>query len=197
MKTKVFVGITGGIGSGKTFVCQVLETMGYPVFYSDKEAKKIIVSNKIVKKSIIDLFGKEAYTDSGKINTSFLSKQIFNDKTLLNKMNGIVHPAVRLAFKEWATGQKSKIVFNEAAIIFETGIYKNYKHVVLVTAPKDLKIKRITKRDQSTIEQIENRMKNQWTDQKKAEFTNLTINNYEQSMLIPQIVDVLNKLTHD
>ena len=197
MKTKVFVGITGGIGSGKTFVCQVLETMGYPVFYSDKEAKKIIVSNKIVKKSIIDLFGKEAYTDSGKINTSFLSKQIFNDKTLLNKMNGIVHPAVRLAFKEWATGQKSKIVFNEAAIIFETGIYKNYKHVVLVTAPKDLKIKRITKRDQSTIEQIENRMKNQWTDQKKAEFTNLTINNDEQSMLIPQIVDVLNKLTHD
>jgi dephospho-CoA kinase len=197
LKTKVFVGITGGIGSGKTFVCQVLETMGYPVFYSDKEAKKIIVSNKIVKKSIIDLFGKEAYTDSGKINTSFLSKQIFNDKTLLNKMNGIVHPAVRLAFKEWATGQKSKIVFNEAAIIFETGIYKNYKHVVLVTAPKDLKIKRITKRDQSTIEQIENRMKNQWTDQKKAEFTNLTINNDEQSMLIPQIVDVLNKLTHD
>ena len=109
-------------------------------------------------------------------------------------MNAIVHPAVRLAFKKWAEAQKSNIVFNEAAIIFEIGINKNYDHVVLVTAPKELKIKRIQKRDQSTIEQIESRMKNQWTDEEKAKLTNFVINNDQNSMLVPQIVKVLSDL---
>ena len=194
MKTKLFVGITGGIGSGKSMICQVLETMGYPVFYSDKEAKKIIVSDLIVKRSILDLFGPKAYTETNELNKSYLSELIFKDKTLLNKMNAIVHPAVRLAFKDWANLQNSDIVFNEAAIIFEIGIMSNYDQVVLVTAPKYLKVERLQKRDQSTIDQIEVRMNNQWSDDKKKKMTDIVINNDEKSMLIPQIVDVLDRL---
>ena len=103
-------------------------------------------------------------------------------------MNAIVHPAVRLAFKDWANLQNSDIVFNEAAIIFEIGIMSNYDQVVLVTAPKYLKVERLQKRDQSTIDQIEVRMNNQWSDDKKKKMTNIVINNDEKSMLIPHIL---------
>ena len=141
--------------------------MGYPVLYSDKEAKAILVNNPVVKQQIIDLFGLNSYLENGQLNRNHLSSQIFNDKDLLAQMNQIVHPAVRHTFKEWGDQQSSPIVFNEAAIIFETGIYKQYDFTILVTASKDTKLKRIQKRDNASIEAIEKRMDAQWSDERK------------------------------
>lgn len=170
--------------------------MGYPVFFSDHEAKHILVSNSTVKQQITDLFGSDSYLEDGKLNRIHLSQQIFNNKDLLEQMNQIVHPAVRSSFLEWTTQQSSEIVFNEAAIIFETGIYKNYDHVILVTAPKDTKLKRIQKRDQSTISDIEKRMNNQWSDEKKIPLASFVINNDDNEMLLPQITEIIKKLVN-
>ena len=197
MTSKKIVGITGGIGSGKTFVCHILESMGYPVFYSDKEAKAILMNDSNVKQQIIDLFGGESYQNNGNLNRDFLASKIFSDKKLLSKMNSIVHPAVRQYFKIWTEKQKSKIVFNEAAIIFEIGIAKNYDDVILVTASKDTKIKRIQKRDKSSIQDIEKRMNNQWTDEQKKKLTEFVIDNDKNVMLLPQIDSILNKIIED
>jgi len=197
LTSKKIVGITGGIGSGKTFVCHILESMGYPVFYSDKEAKAILMNDSNVKQQIIDLFGGESYQNNGNLNRDFLASKIFSDKKLLSKMNSIVHPAVRQYFKIWTEKQKSKIVFNEAAIIFEIGIAKNYDDVILVTASKDTKIKRIQKRDKSSIQDIEKRMNNQWTDEQKKKLTEFVIDNDKNVMLLPQIDSILNKIIED
>lgn len=168
--------------------------MGYPVFFSDQEAKAILVNNSNVKQQIIALFGTNAYLENGQLNRKHLSNQIFNDKDLLAQMNQIVHPAVRAAFKDWTARQSSDIVFNEAAIIFETGIYKNYDHVVLVTAPKDTKLKRIQKRDNASIEDIEKRMNAQWSDEQKKSLASFIINNDNNVMLLPQINKIITQI---
>jgi dephospho-CoA kinase len=194
LNTKVFVGITGGIGSGKTFVCQTLKAMGYPVFFSDQEAKNILVNNPNAKKQITGLFGADSYLKNGELNRKYLSNQIFNNKNLLEKMNQIVHPLVRTAFKEWSKQQTSNIIFNEVAIIFETGIYRNYDHIILVIATKETKIKRINKRDNSSAEEIEKRMNAQWPDEQKIPLSNFVIDNNDSMMIIPQIINILDKV---
>lgn len=192
--SKKIVGITGGIGSGKTFVCQILESMSYPVFYSDKEAKWLLVNDTDVKGQVIELFGEEAYFDGGILNREFLASKIFEDKKMLTQMNAIVHPAVKQHFLNWVDQQNSKIVFNEAAIIFEIGNSKNYEKIILVKASKATKIKRIQKRDSSSLIDIEKRMNNQWTDEKKTELADFCIINDEGTMLLPQINAILNAL---
>ncbi len=193
--SKIVVGITGGIGSGKTFVCQVLESMSYPVFYSDKEAKLILVNDLTVRNQISELFGSKAYLEDNSLNREFLAAKIFNDKDLLAQMNGIVHPVVKKYFKVWVDKQKSTIVFNEAAIIFEIGNDKNYDKVILIKASKEAKIKRIQKRDNSSIIDIEQRMNNQWSDERKTKLADYVINNDVHVMLLPQINEIINNIT--
>ena len=188
---KKIIGITGGIGSGKTFVCRIFESMGYPVFYSDKEAKSILNNDLTVKNQIIDLFGKEAYLSNELLNREFLASKIFDNKELLSKMNAIVHPTVRRYFNEWVVQQKSNIVFNEAAIIFEIGNDKNYDAVVLVKASKETKVNRIQTRDNSSLKEIEKRMNNQWSDDRKIELADYVIDNNVGIMLLPQINTIL------
>jgi len=194
LTSKKIVGITGGIGSGKTFVCRVLKAMGYPVFFSDKEAKEILTSSPLVKKQITNLFGQNSYLKNGDLNRQYLSSQIFNDKNKLEQMNQIVHPAVRESFKIWTQKQASNIVFNEAAILFETGAFKIYDKTILITASKETKIKRIQKRDNISIENIKSRMNSQWTDEKKKPLADFIITNDENKMLIPQLIKVINQL---
>jgi len=191
---KIVVGITGGIGSGKTFVCQILESMNYPVFYSDKEAKSILITDLEVRKQIVDLFGNDSYLKNNTLNREFLASKIFNDKELLIKINEIVHPAVRRHFNKWVTQQESNIVFNEAAIIFEIGNAEHYDSVVLVKASEETKIKRIQKRDNSSLKDIEKRMNNQWSDEKKTKLADFSIDNDDNVMLLPQINEILNRL---
>jgi len=192
--SKKIVGVTGGIGSGKTFVCKILSTMGYPVFYSDSVAKNLIVNNIEVKRQIISFLGDESYLKSGELNRTYLAQQIFSDKNKLESINKIVHPAVKKAFNEWIEKQGSSLVFYESAILFETESYKDFDKVILVIASKETKIKRILKRDNSTIQDIEKRMVNQWSDDQKIPLSDYIITNNEDSMLIEQINEVIENL---
>ncbi|MEX1002820.1 MAG: dephospho-CoA kinase [Crocinitomicaceae bacterium] len=187
------VGITGGIGSGKTYVCRILETMGYPVFYSDEAAKKIIRSHPKAIKALKALFGEQAYL-KGEVNTTYLAEQIFSNPTLRKKMNAIIHPLVRGAFKDWAQKTNQPLVFNEAAILFETGAYKNFDSIILVYADEALRIKRIMERDKVTLEQIKSRMSAQWPDEEKEKLADFTIKNDGETALLPQINHILKQL---
>lgn len=193
MKNYISVGITGGIGSGKSFVCRIIEAMGYPVFYSDAQAKRIISSDTEAVSAIKALFGEEAYIGN-ELNRPFLAEKIFSDPSLRSKMNEIVHPLVRKAFDNWATQSESEIVFNEAAILFETGGYKAFDKTILITAPQELKIKRVQQRDLITTEQIKERMHAQWADEAKIPLADFVINNDEQQPLVPQIVEMIESL---
>lgn len=177
------IGVTGGIGAGKSMVCSVLEQMGYPVFYSDIEAKKIVSSNTEVKHQLIELFGRKIFTHD-QLNRVYLAKLLFSDTTLVEKMNAIVHPKVRETFQEWTLNQNSTIVFNEAAILFETGAFKNFDATLLVTAPLDIRLKRVSSRDNVSEEEIMKRINNQWSDeQKKNLATFILVNDDSQSVL--------------
>ncbi len=187
------VGITGGIGSGKSIICSVIEKIGFPVFYSDKEAKEILVSDKDVIKELTSLIGVELYKD-GVFHKEVLANKIFNDPSIKEKVNHIIHPKVREKFSQWVNLQKSSIVFNEAAILFETGMYKNYDATVLVTAPMPIRINRAVKRDHTTKEAVENRIKNQWTDEDKVKLANFIIVNDDLTLVIPQLEKVLLSL---
>lgn len=186
----ITIGITGGIGSGKSYVCGIIEAMGYPVFYSDFEAKNTLVSNNELIKEIKLLFGSEAYINSN-LNKSFIAKRIFQDPDLRSKMNQLVHPKVRNAFKDFCKQSNSELCFNEAAILFETGSYKNFNKNVLITAPIELKIARIKKRDQLSIDEIQNRINSQWPDDKKIPLADFVINNDEKKPLLAQIVSMI------
>lgn len=193
MKKKKRVGITGGIGAGKTLVCRILNAMGYPVFYSDSESKKILNSDPFVKASILELFGDQAYQNN-QLNRSFIADQVFNNPERLARLNAIAHPAVRNAFEKWASEQDSPLIFNEAAILFETGIYKNYDATVVVTAPIHQRIKRVIERDNTDEAGVQSRMEKQWTDDQKRILADFEIINNEKDFLIPQLLELIQKL---
>lgn len=187
------IGITGGIGSGKSLVSKIIETMGYPVFNSDREAKIIVNTHPEVRSELIHLFGEEIYL-SNEIDRTKLAQHIFNDPTLREKVNKIIHPKVREEFNNRALASSSGLIFNEAAILFETGAYKQLDATILITAPKELRIKRVSGRDKVSLEEIESRIASQWTDEKKSQFTNFIINNDEVEPLIVQIEKVISEL---
>ena len=187
------VGITGGIGAGKSFVCSIFERLGYPVFYSDEAAKNIIDSDVEVQLQFEQLFGNHIFI-AKQLDRTLLASIIFNDKEALEKINSIVHPKVRKAFDVWSEQQKSEIVFNEAAVLFETGAYKKFDSTILVTAPNDLKISRVRNRDRVSADEIQRRMDNQWTDEQKGKLANFILLNDEQTPLIRQIEEVISRI---
>jgi len=182
----MIVGITGGIGSGKTFVCNLFAQKGIPIYISDIEAKKIMNSNIEVKNAIIDLFGNNAYHENG-LNRAFISSQVFSNTLLLEQLNKIVHPAVDNHFNNWYKEQNSKFVIKESAILFETGGYKKCNYTILVSAPEALRIKRVIKRDQTTEELVRQRIKNQWSDEKKGALATYVITNIEKEKTREQV----------
>ena len=187
------IGITGGIGAGKSAVSKIIESMGFPVFNSDDEAKKIINFNPEVKAELISLFGKSLYCDIG-IDRKKLAELIFNNPSMREKVNQIVHPKVREAFANFVLASSSELVFNEAAILFETGAYKQFDATVLITCPLDLRMERLVARDNSSREEIEARMNAQWADDKKEKLASYTIVNDEKKPLINQIEKVISEL---
>lgn len=188
------VGITGGIGSGKSLVSKILNSMNFPVFDSDSEAKKILIEDKELREELINLFGEEVYTNK-ELNKPFLANIIFNNDVALQKVNSLIHPKVRQAFTEFASIQKAKIVFNEAAILFESGGHKQLDHVILISAPEELRISRVMNRDNITRAEVSARLSKQWTDDQKRKLTSLEIINDEQRPLVNQIEDVLMRLS--
>ncbi|WP_139855133.1 dephospho-CoA kinase [Aequorivita sinensis] len=172
------VGLTGGIGSGKTTVIKMFAALGVPVYIADIEAKKLTNSSPVIREKLIKLLGKEAYQND-KLNRKFVAEKIFNDKNLLEGVNAIIHPEVGLHFEKWREQQTSDYVIKEAAILFENGSYKNCDVVILVTAPEEVRIARVMKRDGVTKSQVKERIKNQWPDSKKKELADIIIENID------------------
>ncbi|MDP2687984.1 MAG: dephospho-CoA kinase [Aequorivita sp.] len=172
------VGLTGGIGSGKTTVAKLFSELGVPVYIADEEAKKLTDSSKSIRSKLIQLLGEQTYID-GSLNRKYVADKIFTDKALLNAVNAIIHPKVAAHFKKWALRQKANYVIKEAAILFENGGYKECDVVILVTAPKALRMQRVIKRDNATQAEIEQRMGNQWSDSKKKKLADIIIENIE------------------
>ncbi len=172
------VGLTGGIGSGKSTVAKMFEKLGVSVYISDDEAKKLMNEDDEVKKKIIALLGENSYVDE-KLNRTYIANIVFNDTTKLEKLNAIVHPAVALHFDSWKSLQDSVYVIKEAAILFENGGYKKCDYTILVSVPSKVRIQRVLKRDSITEEQLRSRMNNQWEDAKKIPLADFVIYNMD------------------
>ncbi len=188
------VGLTGNIGSGKTISCKVFELLGVGVYYADKKAKEILNTGE-VKNEIEKIFGNSVFDDNYNIINKKLAEKIFNDKQALQKINSIIHPKVRDDFKLWAEKHESKpYVIQEAAILFETGSYKDFNVIVLVVSSEKLMIDRVCKRDDASIKDVESRLNNQIAQEEKISKADFVLNNNEEELLIPQIIDVHKKI---
>jgi dephospho-CoA kinase len=183
------VGLTGGIGSGKTTVANMFDALGIPVYIADKEAKKLTVHSKSIRRDIVKLLGEEAYNGK-ELDTSFVAKQVFNDEALLQKLNSIIHPKVRSHFKKWMKKLEAPYCIKEAAILFENGGYKECDYMVLVTAPKEVRIDRIMRRDHVEKEDILRRMQHQWSDEKKAPLADFIIHNETTDGTSKQVLEI-------
>lgn len=188
------VGITGGIGSGKSTACKVFRTLGIPVFEADHVARQLVNSSPIIRHQMIQAFGEAVYLSDGTINRKYLSGIVFNNSSLLAQLNNIVHPVVREEFEEWCLKQKSAYILHEAAILFESGFYKLMDKTITVVTNEEERIQRVMKRDGITIELVKQRIKNQWTDEQRMELADFIIHNNDDEMIIPQIIDIDYKL---
>jgi dephospho-CoA kinase len=187
------IGVTGGIGVGKSKVCQVLSSMSYPVFFSDTSAKNILATDVELIENVKQIFGEKAYID-GVMNRVFIAEQLFSDEDKKLKMNALVHPKVRTEFNSFCKHNYADFVFNEAALLFETGSYKDFDATILVTSPLELRITRTIERDKCTRDQVLARIENQWTDDQKKKYATFEIVNDNQQLIIPQIEAILEKL---
>ena len=170
------VGLTGGIGSGKTTVAKLLEKEGIPVYYSDDRAKFLMQNSDKIRIELKAEFGDEVFNIDG-LNREYLSKIVFGDKSKLKVLNSIVHPVVADDFQNWVDNQKSKIVVKEAAILFESGAYANCDITVTVHTDVEERIERVQKRDGVSREQVMSRINNQWTDNQRNEMADIIIKN--------------------
>ncbi|NNC50201.1 MAG: dephospho-CoA kinase [Flaviramulus sp.] len=195
----IIVGLTGGIGSGKTTVAKQFKHLGIPVYIADDEAKKLMQKSKIIKRKLIQLFGDKAYINN-KLNKSLIANIIFNDATYLEKMNAIIHPKVTKHFEKWVLKQEAPYVIKEVAILFENGGDKYCDYIVTVTAPKTLRIERLLARDNTTREKIEAIMNNQWPDENKIKKSDFVIKNTSLKSTHNQVnrihKQLLKKLSH-
>ncbi|GAT63295.1 dephospho-CoA kinase [Paludibacter jiangxiensis] len=190
----VIVGITGGIGSGKSVISKLLVAMGYPVYDSDAEAKKIMQYDLSVIKALQLEFGENTYLNN-QLNKQHLAGEVFGNPERLRALNAIVHPAVKRDFQAWAKQQSNPVVFLETAILFESGFNSETHKVILVTAPLDIRIERVVRRDQCTQEQVMQRIAQQWTEEAKALKSDFIIVNDGQHSLIKQTEKIISELT--
>lgn len=188
------IGLTGGIGSGKTTVAKIFTHLGIPVYNSDERAKSIMVEDEQLKANITSLFGEKAY-QNGTLNRAYLGQVAFREPEILQKLNALVHPAVQLDFEKWChLHQDMKILMKEAAILFEAGSYKHCDSVILVRAPLEVRIKRVQERSGLSREEILSRVAKQWPDEKKIPLSQYIIENDGHIMLIPQVLSIYNQL---
>lgn len=190
------IGITGGIGSGKSLVSKVLTDLGYPVYDADSRAKFLMVSDDQIRQAIVAIFGPEAYLRDGSLNRSHLSTRAFKEPALLEQLNQVVHPATGKDFKQWKHNQQQispapRLLFKEAAILFESGAWKGVDAVLMVYAPKAVRIHRVMQRDQTNREAVLARINRQWPETKKAGLADFVIYNDGTHHLLPQVAAAL------
>ena len=190
------VGITGGIGSGKTYICKLLELMNFSVFYSDAEAKKIQDTNAYVRTKLIEFFGEEVYTEDG-LNRKYIAEIIFNNPTAKKQLEEVIHPKVAEAFATWCKEKANtdeRIVFIESAILYESGFDKIVDKVVMIYADEDVRIERSMQRDGADRTAIEERIKNQSSDNDKRLKADFVIHNNPNDHVNKQIIEIIKKL---
>ncbi len=187
------VGITGGIGSGKSTVCKVFKLLGVPVYHADIEAGVLIDTDKEIRKELVNLLGDSIYND--KLNKDKLAAIIFNNREALKGVNKIVHPKVRSHFLEWADSQKDKkYILFEAAILIESGTYKLLDKIIAVTAPEKLRKSRVMTYKNYSVEIVNKIIKNQLPDKFRIKHAHFVIVNDNKTLILPQILDIHNKL---
>lgn len=186
------IGLTGGIGSGKTTVAKVFATLGIPVFNADAVAKELIQNDPIVKLKLIELFGDNVFAN-GQLDRNFLAKIVFADPCQLERLNAIVHPITIQAAKDWATNQSAPYVIKEAALVFESGSSEGLAGVIGVSAPLPLRIHRVMQRDNCTKQEVEKRMQNQLSETLKMKLCDWVIVNDDQVLVVPQVVALHEK----
>ena len=183
------IGITGGIGSGKSTVCRIFRVLGAPVFQADLVARKLQDEDPVIRDRLIELFGHEIYTENGLLNRKKLAEIIFSDQLLLEKVNNLIHPAVHRELKKWKEQMfKFPYVLYEAAILFETGNFRSFDYTILVVADQQERIARVMKRDNLSAEAILLRMKNQMKDADKIILADFIIENNDNQLIIPQVL---------
>lgn len=188
------VGLTGGIGSGKSLVAKIFTHLGIPVFNADAEAGKILDEDLEVRAHLMEWIGPDAYVD-GKPNRQKLAGIIFTNQEMLSGMNALIHPRVLNRFIDWCSeNQGYPYLVHEAAILFESGFYKRMDATILVTAPEKVRLERIRQRDKVTEESIRQRMQNQWTDEQKIPLAGYIVRNDGENPLIPRILEIHNIL---
>ncbi len=189
----IIVGLTGGIGSGKTTVAKLFKELGVPVYNSDQKAGRLMKSSGKMREAIIALLGPKSY-NGVEVNRKYIAEKVFNDKDLLQKLNGIVHPRVRKSFLAWCKRQDYPYVIQEVAIIFENNLQEFYDKIILITAPESKRIERVMKRDNVMKSDVLARMANQLDDSKKILLADFVIENVELDKTRLQIKDVHKRL---
>ena len=188
------IAITGGIGSGKSVVSRLLKVLSFPVYGADSRAKGLMNTSEVIKTRLISLLGDAAYK-GGELDRTYVASVVFSDRSLLQKMNEVVHPQVKDDFRAWSSGQSSRVVFLESAILFVSGFETVVDYVWLVWAPERLRIERVVKRDGTTAELVERRIKAQWPEEKKIERADAVIRNDDSRSLIEQVQQLPSALS--
>ncbi|MEG2228837.1 MAG: dephospho-CoA kinase [Odoribacter sp.] len=188
------VGLTGGIGSGKSTIAQILKQMGYPVYIADKQAARLMNEDPCVRKKMICKFGASIYTEKNVLDKQRLASIIFDNKEALVAVNSIVHPRVMEDFRQWCQKQNARLVFFESAILYEAGLEDFFESVVCVSAPPAIRIERVVARDQTSSEQVKERMANQLDDREKCRQSDFVILNDEEHPVIEQVLRMVDQL---
>lgn len=189
------VGLTGGIGSGKTTIAHFFEILGIPIYYSDSKAKALMMRNLSLKKQLIDVLGRTAYLETGELNRKYISDLIFNNQSLLEQINAIIHPFVEEDFEDFCSLHKDKsYVIKESAILIETELYKQLDKIILVISESTQRVQRVMDRDALSQESVLQKISKQFTDQEKRKFSDYIIENNNNKLLIPQLLSIHNQL---
>jgi len=188
------IGITGGIGSGKTTVCSVFKSLGIPVYHADERARYLTETNLNIRQQIIRMFGTKSYNESG-YNSKYIAGLVFNDSKLLDNLNAIIHPYVYRDFKNWALNYTdTPYIIEEAAILFESGANKNMDHIIFIDSPLELRLKRVVKRDKMSREIVFKRINQQWLADKIRQLADWNIINNDKELILPQILEIHDRL---
>lgn len=189
------VGVTGGIGSGKTTVCRLFSILGIPVYSADDRAKWLMGNNSNLKKAISSEFGEKSFLEDGSLNRAFLAEEVFSDPEKVKRINSLVHPAVGEDFKNWANSQTAPYLIKEAALLFESGSSKELDFVINVSSPLKIRVARVLLRDpHRSEEQVNHIIDQQMPDEQKNELADYVIKNNDSKLIIPQVLEIHQKL---
>ena len=195
MRRPMQIGLTGGIGSGKSTVAKVFELLHVPVYFADNRSKYILQNNSLVKEKLREYWGEIIFDSAGNIDTKALAEIVFKNEAELQKLNALLHPLVADDYNKWLSLQNCAFVIKEAAILVESGSYKTCDKLIVVSVPEALAIKRVKSRDNVSVEQVKARMSKQMPNDEKIKYADFVIENDGIKMLIPQILEIHKKLS--